>query len=296
MSPTTIRIGDGCNRQNFVHTPDILSRCDAVPVARQLYVKGLGQLATDSPYSIARPKGSGDYVLLFSSTGTARLMLNQECSEIHNAQILLIRPDQPHVFESITSNPWNFYWLHFSGELAEEYADMLQLDESCPLQHIGNTDDWIRQFQILFNIISKGVTDQELVEGSVQLAQLLSLTGNLRRNNNRKSRHTEQRIQQSIEFMNRNFTKSITLENMAEKACLSVPQYGALFRKYTGTSPARYLREIRLRRACEQLKNTALPVSSISQEVGFDDPYYFSRLFKRNIGTTPTEFRKRSII
>ena len=59
-------------------------------------------------------------------------------------------------------------------------------------------------------------------------------------------------------------------------------------------SPVNYLIELRLNRAKELLKYTPLPVNEIALSVGIANPYYFSRLFKKHTGTSPTEYRKES--
>jgi AraC-like DNA-binding protein len=54
-----------------------------------------------------------------------------------------------------------------------------------------------------------------------------------------------------------------------------------------------YFNRLRIQRACELLNNTALSVQEIGQTVGFSDPYYFSRAFKRIIGASPNQYRRK---
>ena len=64
-----------------------------------------------------------------------------------------------------------------------------------------------------------------------------------------------------------------------------------LFKKETGASCREYVIQVRMRRACDLLKHTDYTVSEISRQVGYDDPYYFCRLFRKKTGMPPTQYR-----
>lgn len=65
------------------------------------------------------------------------------------------------------------------------------------------------------------------------------------------------------------------------------------FKEYTGEGFSRYLSGIRLRRAGELLRATAIPVGTIAEQVGYRDAFYFERVFKRDTGLTPSEYRSK---
>ncbi|MBI4977092.1 MAG: AraC family transcriptional regulator [Spirochaetes bacterium] len=66
-----------------------------------------------------------------------------------------------------------------------------------------------------------------------------------------------------------------------------------LFRKKTGRSPMQYLIDLRMRLAVQLLRTTTLSVQEISSQTGFEDPYYFSRLFAKKNGSSPAIYRKK---
>jgi len=78
-------------------------------------------------------------------------------------------------------------------------------------------------------------------------------------------------------------------------AGLSVPHYTALFRKQAGISPVRYLTRVRLRHACELLDCTEMHVSEGARAVGYEDAFYFFRLFRKYNGHAPTDYRKLNV-
>ena len=90
------------------------------------------------------------------------------------------------------------------------------------------------------------------------------------------------------------YTEPVTVELIAREMQLNPVYCGALFSKETGQTILQYTNQLRITKAKELLRFTNDPVSEIAAEVGIDDLYYFSRLFKKLVGISPSEYRKRS--
>ena len=75
-------------------------------------------------------------------------------------------------------------------------------------------------------------------------------------------------------------------------ANLSRSQYAALFKRQTGYAPIDYFIRLRMHRACQLLDMTDLSVKTVAGRLGFEDPLYFSRVFRTVNEKTPTEYRK----
>jgi len=97
------------------------------------------------------------------------------------------------------------------------------------------------------------------------------------------------KVQKIIEYMTENYSKNTTLNELAEYAHVSPSYLGSIFRRVTGRSPIDYLIEIRINRAKNLLKD-GYSVTDTSRLVGFNDIYYFSRMFKRHEGISPSEY------
>jgi len=83
------------------------------------------------------------------------------------------------------------------------------------------------------------------------------------------------------------------LEELASEAGLSVPHFSTLFRRQTGYAPIDYLIRQRVREACRLLDTTSGSISMIANAVGYQDPYYFTRMFRRIMGCSPRAYRKQ---
>ncbi|TNJ56100.1 helix-turn-helix domain-containing protein [Paenibacillus hemerocallicola] len=100
-------------------------------------------------------------------------------------------------------------------------------------------------------------------------------------------------VRHTIALMEQTYYEDITLQQLAQTAALSRRQYSMLFRELTGTSPMHYLADIRIARAREQLLLGEDRLHDISRSVGYRDPSYFSRRFKRATGIPPQVYIRR---
>jgi AraC-like DNA-binding protein len=93
--------------------------------------------------------------------------------------------------------------------------------------------------------------------------------------------------------MRKELSARLTVEDMALKNNLSASHFSSLFRKATGMSPMDYFIHLKLQKACLQLHSTEIKIKNIALEIGYEDPYYFSRLFKKHMNVSPDVYRGR---
>ena len=101
-------------------------------------------------------------------------------------------------------------------------------------------------------------------------------------------------VQDGLAYLEKNFDRNISLEEICEALGVSRNYFSFLFKKETGENIWSYLTEIRLKKAKELLRTTEDKTYAIAYQVGYDNPSYFSKLFKKSTGMTPNEFRKES--
>lgn len=90
--------------------------------------------------------------------------------------------------------------------------------------------------------------------------------------------------------MNEQFSASLTVQDIAKQLHLNNNYFSKLFKQETGASPLAVLQKIRFERAADLFKNTDMSVTEVSCAVGFSDPLYFSRAFKRYFGCNPSSY------
>lgn len=101
----------------------------------------------------------------------------------------------------------------------------------------------------------------------------------------------DERIRRTLDYMCGNSAKHMPLTQLAKLASLSLSRFSHLFKEQVGETPLQYLEHRRVERAKELLQMTGRTVSQIAYECGFESPFYFSRVFKRNTGLSPKQFR-----
>ena len=104
---------------------------------------------------------------------------------------------------------------------------------------------------------------------------------------------SQARLQLMMQFIHLNYSRSISLDDIAKQAMVSKSTALNLFRKYLHITPVNYLINYRLKQAGQLLSKTEKKVSLISSETGFHNVNYFCRLFKKRYKLTPTEYRKQ---
>ncbi len=103
-------------------------------------------------------------------------------------------------------------------------------------------------------------------------------------------------IADAAAFMENHYMEDITIEQVLEISHYSQRHFIRLFSSVYGITPQKYLMNIRIRRACSLLKESALPVTEIALRCGFSDSNYFSRAFRKANGITPSQYRNASAI
>jgi two-component system response regulator YesN len=98
-------------------------------------------------------------------------------------------------------------------------------------------------------------------------------------------------ISQARQYIADHFTGQISLESVAESIALSPPYFSRLFSSQVGKTFIDYLTELRIAKASQLLRDSQLSIKEICSAVGYSDPNYFSRIFKKVTGRTPSEFR-----
>lgn len=96
-----------------------------------------------------------------------------------------------------------------------------------------------------------------------------------------------------LRYLNLHMGESVFVEDIARRFGCSVGHFHRLFKRHTGCAPMVYLTHARIQHAAQLLQLTRLPVAEIGRRVGFDDPFYFSRVFRRQMGMAPSECRDR---
>ncbi len=109
-----------------------------------------------------------------------------------------------------------------------------------------------------------------------------------------RSKHVdrEDAMSEALAFMRQYYQSGLTVTEVAERFNIERRRFAHLFERYTGINPSNYLIELRIQHAKELMRATDETIASIAEKVGYDDPFYFSRIFKKYTGKAPTAYRQ----
>jgi AraC-like DNA-binding protein len=287
------------NRRDFpnmrsIELPaNVIRRSLYEPLLRDLLVTRIGYHSRTVGHYIPRPEGSLDHILMFCVEGEGWVSIAGKDRTIRNDQMFCLPAGVPHWYGSSEDNPWSTYWLHFTGRQAAEYFQWIGVSPENPVLHLSQRMDIQAAFENIWRRLRAVHTYDNLLQGSIGMTSYLGFVENAIHAAEVRQRDIDQHIQETIDFVSSNLNAELSLTELAQLSQLSVARYTVAFRRATGCSPMEYFNRLRIQRACELLNNTALSVQEIGQTVGFSDPYYFSRAFKRIIGASPNQYRRK---
>ena len=96
----------------------------------------------------------------------------------------------------------------------------------------------------------------------------------------------------ALEYIESNYIRTILVEEIAACTGLSTDYFSRMFKHFTNLSPVEYIKNVRLAKAAELLRQPSMSVSQVALEVGFEDPGYFSRQFKQTLGISPSQYQR----
>ena len=151
-------------------------------------------------------------------------------------------------------------------------------------------------FDELLNIMESGT--EESIVNYVNLSFNHLISSFLYISTYRKAKHTKEKaentyfISLATHFMYENIENKLTLRDLASHFGYSDSYFYRLFFKETKYAPVTYFLYLKIERACQLLKSTNLKINQIALKLAFDDPYYFSRIFKKIVGMSPKAYRE----
>jgi len=285
--------GEGFPGQMLHFAPaDLRKELAMHPLGSGLNAPDIGWFPKARDHYRERPQGADEHILIYCQSGTGWFETDGEIQELSADHALLIPRGKPHRYAANEKQPWSIHWAHFSGQTAAIYADLF-VRQGFVIPVAKKTGQRIDQ---LFRECYKALADGHTLGGLLQVAHIFRhLLGVLLFENtafHADSTTTPTRdFTGNIEFMRSNLSRSLSLGELANQAGLSPSRYSALFKARTGVSPVEHHIALRVQAACRLLVTTSLSVKEISYEIGYEDPFYFSRLFVKIMGVSPTTYR-----
>lgn len=293
-----VKLKDGFSGERSLVLPKVVvDQVKNDPLISALYVTDIGYYPHAMYHFRERQEPIGTYVFIYCVDGRGGVTINGRTHDIVANQYVVLPPDEPHSYHANNTDPWTIYWIHFSGYLAERYAQGADFPRTVDLSADSRIHTRINLFEEIFKTLSSGIGIENMGYATSLLHHYL---GSLRFISQYRSAATQSgkgridSVDSALHYLAENIEHSVTLRQLADFVGMSATHLGVLFRLRTGHSPMSYFNLLKITEVCRLLDTTDMKLNQLCYKVGFSDPYYLSRLFHKVMGISPSAYRCRS--
>lgn len=274
----------------------IQSFCMNNPINNWIYLTDIGYYPKAQYHFRQRVHGVDQHILIYCVEGSGTAQVGKRKYALQPGSFILIPAGEAHSYAASEDNYWTIYWIHFKGNVTDQLSDTLIQKNN---GHHGSVEFLPRRIQLfddMYNCLERGYGNDNLCYANMSLYHFLASFMYDDQFNLSEKTQAADPVELSISYMQDHLAELLSLETLARSVNFSASHYSALFRKKTGFAPIEYFNHLKIQRACQFLHFTDLRVKEIADKLGFDDPYYFSRLFSKLMGMSPNQYRMKKAI
>jgi len=247
-------------------------------------------------YRVQRVPGTPDYLLILSLAGHGIFRAGGPSTLLAPGTLAIIPPGTAHDYATAPDcGSWQILWVHMQPwphwspllKYPRLPSDIYLLD----LAKLGNLAAVSATLQEMHHLAISGNAYRTLLAMNALERALLSCAQAAALG---EPAARDSRITAACEYVAEHLDSTLTIPHLAKIAGLSASRFAHLFREQMSCPPLAYLDQLRMERARDLLACTARPIAEIAREVGYPDPFYFSRRFKRATSVSPRDYRSRA--
>ena len=239
------------------------------------------------------PEGRNDYQLLYIAAGKGYFYFkgSETATVVTKGHMVLFRPGEPQVYNYYVEDKTEVYWVHFTGWKIEEYLEKYELpkDENVFFTGVSPDYPWIYN-QIIRELQLQRANYEDVIK--LFLHHIFLTINRYIKESQQIKNDTINDIERAIHYFNENYAKPISIEQYAEEHLMSVNWFIHSFKSVMKVPPMQYITQLRIAAAKGYLENSTKTIAEIAAAVGYDNALYFSRIFKKRTGMTPSAYRE----
>ena len=240
------------------------------------------------------PEGRNDYQLLYIAAGKGHFYFkgSKTATVVEKGNMVLFRPGEEQVYYYYAEDQTEVYWVHFTGWKVEQYLDSYDLPKKENVFFTGVSPDYPWIYNQMIRELQLRRANYEDV--NKLFIHHIFLTINRYIKEGKQTKHeTISDIERAVHYFNENYSKPITIEQYAQEHLMSVNWFIHSFKEVMHVPPMQYIVSLRIAAAKGYLESSNKNITEISNIVGYENALYFSRLFKKYTGMTPSEYKKK---
>ncbi len=264
------------------------------PVTRQIFITDIGHYPKAKFHYVERSGGISQHIIIYCVEGRGWIEVDKKRVEIGPSQFIAIPAGVAHKYAANEKDPWTIYWIHFKGEIAAYIVELILQNSRNYKPELAYNEHRIKLFEDIYSNLEKGYSQDTLRYVNMIFYHFLSSLLYEEKFNYVEHKEENDVIALTIALMQKKIHTTLSLQDFADFAKLSVSHFSAIFRERTGYSPIEYFNHLKIQKACQYLLLTNMTVKEMAISLGVDDQYYFSRMFSKLMGYSPMEYRKRN--
>ncbi len=274
---------------------EVLSLGEHNPLIKSLYITKIGFFPSVKYHYNKKENGVDYYILIYCTAGEGWYKIGDKTYVVKEQQYVILPPDTPYSFGADKTNPWTIYWVHFKGKMANSFSMSPVVPRQIKQEHNSRLQDRIQIFEEIYENLELSFHSDHYCYASLCLFHFLASFKYI--DQFRQIRHndeTEHRFSDRVIFyMRENVDSNITLEQLASHFGYSPSHFSARFLEETKQSPIKYFITLKVEKACQYLELSKMKICDIYPKLGFQDAAYFSRMFSKVMGISPSKYRER---
>ena len=265
-------------------------------LGKELHITDIGYYPQASYHYRERTKEEAEqFILIYCVEGHGWFSINGNKYSVQSNQFFILPKNTAHSYGSDSKDPWTIYWIHFNGEKASFFANGFDKPTNITPNSDSRIEERLRLFEEIFYTLSRGYSKNNFYYAITSLFYFLGsmkFLGEYRESAQPQNKQMDI-IEDIIHYMRENIEKKITLSDLATHVGLSSSHLSSIFQKKTGYSPLRYFTHLRIQEACHYLDFTDMKINQICHKFGFEDAFYFTRIFTQVMGMSPSKYREQ---
>jgi AraC-like DNA-binding protein len=294
MANITLKRRDGFEGEKIINIPQKVSKdvFKKVPSVFQMYITQIGYFPKASFHYRERRKGCEDNILIYCLQGKGHVVVGDRYYEVNANQYILLAATESYMrYWADAETPWTIYWVHFNGMRVEDFNHFLNLNNNKGPISLSFNAKAIDLWNDMYNSLEMGYSTENLCNANFCLYNFIATFLFLERHNTAAESGTSSLTTKTINHMRKNLDKKLSVDDMAGQHKLSSSHFSIVFRKATGMPPIDYFINLKMQKACQLLDMDESRIKEVAHNLGYEDQYYFSRLFKKYMGISPEQYR-----